>query len=452
MHLETNPLENVLSALRRAGMDPLPAGPDGWHSRCPSHQGRRRNLSIRRADDGRVLLYCHHVDDAGRACSLPEILGPLNLAPADLFPPRADGRPHPSPVSPVSPVSTVSTVPDALSTMSTVSTVSDALSTVSTVSTVPEILSTVPTVSTVPGMGPPPVGFEPRGDPRRAVRGMIRAWGLPTGEWIYHDEQGVPVLIVFRFDGPDGKSYRPVHPAQLDDAKRAKSSPGLWLPGDPPGPLPLYRLTEVLAVRKVYVVEGEKAADALANLGLVVTTSSHGASAAPKTDWSPLAGSEVIIMPDADRAGEGYLKSVLGLLAAVDPPPSTVRVVRLDAVWNGSGPVPDGADAADWLDVGVPDGWTDEDCRNRLEAAATAAPEALCEAVPDHGAVLTCLADVEPRPIQWLWHGWLPTREIITLAGDPGLGKSFLTIDLAARVSRGLPWPDDANVPAPWAR
>jgi RecA-family ATPase len=31
------------------------------------------------------------------------------------------------------------------------------------------------------------------------------------------------------------------------------------------------------------------------------------------------------------------------------------------------------------------------------------------------------------------------------LAGDPGLGKSLVTLDIAARVSRGVDWPDGAR-------
>jgi len=36
----------------------------------------------------------------------------------------------------------------------------------------------------------------------------------------------------------------------------------------------------------------------------------------------------------------------------------------------------------------------------------------------------------------------LPLGKVTLLFGDPGLGKSFLTLDVAARISRSLPWPD----------
>lgn len=50
-------------------------------------------------------------------------------------------------------------------------------------------------------------------------------------------------------------------------------------------------------------------------------------------------------------------------------------------------------------------------------------------------------------PLGWLWPGRIPRGKITLLAGDPSVGKSRLAIDLAARVSAGLPWPDDPLPP-----
>jgi hypothetical protein len=48
------------------------------------------------------------------------------------------------------------------------------------------------------------------------------------------------------------------------------------------------------------------------------------------------------------------------------------------------------------------------------------------------------LADVRAEPVEWLWPERIPLGAITVLAGDPGLGKSSLSIDLAARLSRGV--------------
>jgi putative DNA primase/helicase len=62
-----------------------------------------------------------------------------------------------------------------------------------------------------------------------------------------------------------------------------------------------------------------------------------------------------------------------------------------------------------------------------------------------HIAGAECLADVKPTSTSWLWPGRIPLRRVTLLVSDPGIGKSLLTLDIAARVSRGTPWPD-ANV------
>ncbi len=51
-------------------------------------------------------------------------------------------------------------------------------------------------------------------------------------------------------------------------------------------------------------------------------------------------------------------------------------------------------------------------------------------------------SEVVERPVSWLWEGYLPTGMVLGLIGDGGLGKSLFTLDIAARVSAGLPMPD----------
>jgi len=62
---------------------------------------------------------------------------------------------------------------------------------------------------------------------------------------------------------------------------------------------------------------------------------------------------------------------------------------------------------------------------------------------PAPGAVLRCVSDIAPKPLRWLWPGRIPLGKLTLFAGDPGLGKSFVTLDIAARVTRGTGWPDD---------
>jgi hypothetical protein len=61
--------------------------------------------------------------------------------------------------------------------------------------------------------------------------------------------------------------------------------------------------------------------------------------------------------------------------------------------------------------------------------------------------VLTCMADVTPVSVKWLWPGRIPLGRITLLVGRPGEGKSILTRDLAARISTGTPWPGGGACP-----
>ncbi len=54
------------------------------------------------------------------------------------------------------------------------------------------------------------------------------------------------------------------------------------------------------------------------------------------------------------------------------------------------------------------------------------------------------LGEIEPAKTDWLWDQYLPAGAITVIDGDPGLGKSQLTIDLAARLSRGDAMPPNS--------
>jgi putative DNA primase/helicase len=63
--------------------------------------------------------------------------------------------------------------------------------------------------------------------------------------------------------------------------------------------------------------------------------------------------------------------------------------------------------------------------------------------------VVLNMADVKAEAIEWLWPGRIALGMLTLIAGDPGLGKSFFSCDLAARVSLGSAWPDDRKTHAP---
>jgi DNA repair protein RadA/Sms len=52
------------------------------------------------------------------------------------------------------------------------------------------------------------------------------------------------------------------------------------------------------------------------------------------------------------------------------------------------------------------------------------------------------LSEVEPRTVPWLWQNFIPRGRATLISGDPGSAKTWLALDMAARLSRGLPWAD----------
>jgi len=143
----------------------------------------------------------------------------------------------------------------------------------------------------------------------------------PVQQWEYHDVEGLLVGVVIRWDTGDRKQYRAV----------SRNGAG-WTTKGMSVPRPLYQLVALKSAPQVLVCEGEKSADAARQLGFVATTSPHGAKSASKADLSPLAGKEVVILPDNDEDGELYAADVVAQLAKLTPRP-VIQVVRLIDLW-----------------------------------------------------------------------------------------------------------------------
>lgn len=87
-----NSTEVVTAAELAEALDGRPSG-RGWMARCPAHDDRTPSLSIREADDGRVLVRCH----AG--CTQEDVIGALQEMSLWYRPPNVTGMiPNPKPV------------------------------------------------------------------------------------------------------------------------------------------------------------------------------------------------------------------------------------------------------------------------------------------------------------------------------------------------------------------
>lgn len=55
--------------------------------------------------------------------------------------------------------------------------------------------------------------------------------------------------------------------------------------------------------------------------------------------------------------------------------------------------------------------------------------------------VSECIANITMEPIEWLWPGKLAKGKLSIIGGNPGLGKSQITLSMAACITRGIPFP-----------
>lgn len=51
------------------------------------------------------------------------------------------------------------------------------------------------------------------------------------------------------------------------------------------------------------------------------------------------------------------------------------------------------------------------------------------------------MEQVPVTPVEWLWYPYIPFGKVTILQGDPGCGKTMLSLDLASRLSTGTPMP-----------
>jgi putative DNA primase/helicase len=309
----TAPVQRVIDLLRQMGLNPKGPianrhGSPQWESRCPAHDDRMPSLGVSVGREGDCVLNCQ----AG--CSKEDILKALGLSMADLFLKRNNPRPNLPPRKPAPAKS-----------------------------------------SNTPPASPP---AKSAAKPRKIHPTLERAIGAAkwstaqrlevpedqvtfAGQWDYHNAAGRVAAVVVRFDLPKSardekppKQFVPLHP----------NGDG-WSIGDPPR-WPLYHLPEVMAAvtakRRIFFTEGEKAADAVRSLGLVATTTAHGAKSPRGTDFTPLAGvDEVICLPDNDESGREFVKAVTGLILSAAPV-ARVRSAELPGL-------PEKGDFVEWV-------------------------------------------------------------------------------------------------------
>ncbi|HVT16581.1 MAG TPA: AAA family ATPase [Thermoanaerobaculia bacterium] len=267
-------------------------------------------------------------------------------------------------------------------------------------------------------------------------RDLARRLGLNGSE--ARAAGGGEIVASYPYCGADGRVlYEVVRTIPKGFACRRPDGAGGWVWNLRGTERVLYRLPEVLAAvrtgERIWVVEGEKDADALAALGFAATTNPGGAGKWRAEYGAALRGARVVVVPDNDAAGREHAAAVARGLEAVG---CEVRVVEL-------GGLAAKGDVSDWLDRERRAGKADESLAGELEALAGAAPVREVGRRPAETAALRSrqMSKVKIEKVSFLWRPYLPLGKVTLLEGDPGQGKSWVTAAIAASGSlgRGLP-------------
>jgi hypothetical protein len=270
-------------------------------------------------------------------------------------------------------------------------------------------------------------------------------------EWVYVDEYGDPLFVKQRFktNTKKGKDYR--------QARINKDGSKSYTLGD--CRIVPYRLPELLnaktAGRAIYLVEGEKAADALVEIGAIATSAHNGSGSWPKEITQYFAGATVVMLPDNDLAGWKYAQLVA---AALIPVVKSLRIADLplikptDDAWEWvhqyGGTRQELAELAKQAqpitlqdDVTIPE---------RLVAAQETVSPVQPQTAPGNVHQETdktykpfkieSWQSVKDEPVNWLVEGVIPEKSFVALYGPPASFKSFIAMDIAECIASGRDW------------
>jgi len=286
------------------------------------------------------------------------------------------------------------------------------------------------------------------------IKGELMTMPTLEQEWEYKDEQGDTLFVKRRFktNTEKGKTYS-LHKVDAAGNRKGSMTGARIVP---------YRLPELLnareAGRAIYLVEGEKAADALVSIGAIATTSHAGAGHWPSDITQYFTNAVVIVVPDCDAPGWKYAKRVVQALL---PVAKAIRVLDLNLPELGDDAyewVADGGDRAklaelakalpvitdinqvqtpEWIQPSSIEVTVEPDNFGITEPEISMGVPIL---VPRQLLNIESWDDIEDEPVEWLIENVLPKKAFAALYGPPGSYKSFVALDIAESVATGRPW------------
>jgi hypothetical protein len=250
-----------------------------------------------------------------------------------------------------------------------------------------------------------------------------------TGTYDYLDAEGRLIYQVCRYAPKTFRQRRPTVP-HPDNNNRQHWE---WKLTDTP--LVPYRLPELLAAdtsQPVFVVEGEKDADRLREMGLVATTNAMGAG-----KWKPhyrdsLLGRKVVVLADNDEPGRRHAQMVA----------ASLKGYAASVAYTDLPNVPPGGDVSDWLDAGN----TVEQLLDRGKEVLSSGggraelhvvqPPSAPTSYKDRVRTITELMGDDLPVLRQVIPGLL-TEGLTVVGGASKMGKNIMTGNLAVAVATG---------------
>ncbi len=216
----------------------------------------------------------------------------------------------------------------------------------------------------------------------------------------------------------------------------------------------LYRLEEVQdGIRHglaIFVVEGEKAADRIARLGLITTCNPEGAAKeGQRPKWREaysreLAGADLVVCGDLDGAGQAHATVITATSA---PHAARVRVLDLAEVARSTGlELPEKSGLDDWIQLRRRAGGSRDDVSRELlawvEGLEDYRPRAVTEdddrsAARDLSIGFSEFIDTVYAPRGWILTDLVQMRDTAMVHAWRGVGKSFFALGIALAVAMG---------------
>jgi hypothetical protein len=233
--------------------------------------------------------------------------------------------------------------------------------------------------------------------------------------------------VAIPYSGPTGEEIA----IKRRTAVKARDG-SYWPKGKPLAAYGQWRLDTATKAGILILVEGESDCWALWKHGLPALGLPGASTVKTLLPEHVEALQTVYVHREPDNGGTAFLAAVVKRLPAVGFAGKAFEMRMPDGV-------------KDPADLHAQDPSTFKD---RLkEAILKAAPIGAVESKPADGhADLDCelgtlLSTVNPEQVSWLWPGRIPLGKLTILDGDPGLGKSVLTLTLAAMVTAGQSMP-----------